>query len=373
VLQSYVFFINLSAILRYLCNVKRLLLAIAAIMALSTHTADACTSMIVSARASASGRPLLWKHRDSSGGMNFVGHTAATDSTHAFSALYNGGDSLMLDAWAGVNDAGFAIMNTASYNLAPDTARLRDREGAVMSMALRICTTAEDFAALLDSLPRPMGVQANFGVIDAHGGAACFETDDNGYTRFDAADAPCGVLIRTNFSVSGEEGAGMGYIRYANAEYLASDAIKAGKVTPELLTERLSRSFYHSLLKKDCAADTACLWAVDQDFIPRRSSVASVVVEGCTPGRPDDTPVMWTVIGYPPAGHVIPATATDVPDELRPTRPGFTCPAAVANDALTQKIFPIKEGSGQRYIDMNALRAINAAQHRLSMKAYHTR
>lgn len=339
---------------------------LAAICAAACMPAGACTSMIVSARASASGRPLLWKHRDSSGDMNFVEHTAATDSTRAFSALYNGGDSLLLDAWAGVNDAGFAIMNTASYNLAPDTAALRDREGAVMAMALRSCATVADFEHLLATLPRPMGVQANFGVIDSQGGAAYFETHDHGYTRFDADSTATGVLIRSNYSYSGTPDAGMGYIRHENARHLAAEAIAAGSVTPELLTEGLSRSFYHSLLGTDCAADTTVRWVVDQDFIPRRSSVASVVVEG---GAPEEA-VMWTIVGYPPCGHVVPATATHVPDELRPTLPGFTSPAAEANARLMRLAFPIARGSGQRYIDMQALRPIMAEQHRASLEAY---
>ena len=325
--------------------------------------------MIVGAQASASGRPLLWKHRDSSGDMNFVEHTAATDTTHAFSALYNGGDSLLTQAWAGVNDAGFAIMNTASYNLAPDTARLRDREGIVMTLALRKCTDADDFARLLDTLPRPMGVQANFGVIDAHGGAAYFETHDHGYRRYDVNESPDGVLIRTNYSISGTDGMGMGYIRYLNAEHLAAEAIKERRVTPALLTEVLSRSFYHSLLGIDCSADTTVRWVVDQDFIPRHSSVASIVIEGTAPGG-EEEPRMWTVVGYPAAGHVVRATALHVPDELRPTMPGFTSPAAVENKKLMKRVFPIEAGSGQRYIDMDALRPIMISEHKKSMKAY---
>ena len=351
---------------------KRIFLAIAASLALCMPQSQACTSMIVSSRASASGRPLLWKHRDSSGGMNFVEHTAATDSTRGFSALYNGGDSLLLDAWTGVNDAGFAIMNTASYNLAPDTARLRDREGAVMALALRTCATVDDFERLLRTLPRPMGVQANFGVIDAAGGAAYFETDDHSFTRFDAEADPHGVLIRTNFSETGAEGKGMGYIRCANARYLAADAIESGTVTPQLLTEVLSRSFYHSLLERDCLADTAQRWLVDQDFIPRHSSVASVVIEGAAPDSGDEA-VMWTVIGYPPVGHVVAARAGHVPDELRPVRPGFTSPAAEEADSLMHIVFPIDVGSGQRYIDTRALRPIMERQHEISINNYNNK
>ena len=71
------------------------------------------------------------------------------------------------------------------------------------ALALGKCASVDDFAALLDSLPRPMGVRTNFGVIDAAGNGAYFETDDNGYTRFDLADTPDGVMIRTNYAYSG--------------------------------------------------------------------------------------------------------------------------------------------------------------------------
>lgn len=339
----------------------KLIPLIIATLAAAVPAADACTSMVVSARASATGRPLLWKHRDSSGDMNFVERTPASEGSFGFCALYNGGDSLLTDAWTGVNDAGFAIMNTASYNLAPDTAKLQDQEGVVMAMALRKCTTVDDFEKLLSELPRPMGVQANFGVTDAAGGAAYFETNDHSFVRYNADDAPSGVLIRSNFSMSGEPDQGMGYIRYRNACALADSAIREGVVSPQLLTETLSRSFYHSLLGRDFAADSTGRWVVDQDFIPRRSSVASVVIDGA---------VMWAVVGYPPVGHAVAATPQHVPEELRPIRPGFTSPAAEEADSLRRVVFPIEAGSGQHYVDMRALKPIMAEQHRRSLEAY---
>lgn len=134
----------------------------------------------------------------------------------------------------------------------------------------------------------------------------------------------------------------MGYIRYAAAEHLAAEAISKGNITPRLLTEKLSRSFYHSLLSHDFENDT-CRYVVDQDFIPRRSSVASVVIEGCEAGRPLSEATMWTVIGYPPAGHVVAATASYVPDELRPTLPGHTSRAAIENESLRKRYSQLKQ------------------------------
>ena len=60
-------------------------------------------------------------------------------------------------------------------------------------------------------------VAANFGVIDAMGGAAYFETDARGFRRFDAAGAKGGFLVRSNYSHSGRKGAGTGVRREARA------------------------------------------------------------------------------------------------------------------------------------------------------------
>ena len=82
---------------------------------------------------------------------------------------------------------GFAIMNSASYNLnLQDTSKLKDNEGFVMKKALQSCATLQDFEALLKSLPKPMGVNANFGVIDANGGAAYYETSNYTFIKFNA-------------------------------------------------------------------------------------------------------------------------------------------------------------------------------------------
>ncbi|MDE7125466.1 MAG: hypothetical protein K2O12_03170, partial [Muribaculaceae bacterium] len=246
-------------------------------------SADGCTSAIIGADRTMDGRILMWKHRDTGTEHNFVERIAATDSTLAFVALFNGGDSLLLEAWTGMNEAGFAIMNTASYNLAPDTAVLKDREGIVMRRALEKCRSISDFENLLDSIAKPMGVQANFGVIDASGDGAYYETDDYTYRKFSLADTPSHVLLRTNYSVCGNDTDGFGYIRCANAEKLLEPYIATSTVTPEVFTENLSRSFWHSLLERDFASGSD-RWVVDQDFIPRHSSAASIVIEGIHDG-----------------------------------------------------------------------------------------
>lgn len=333
-----------------------------------TAVAFACTSAIVSAGASKSGRPLLWKHRDTGTENNFVARVEALDSSRLdYVALFNAGDSLLAEAWIGVNEVGFAVMNTASYNLSPDTAIYKDQEGRVMSEALSRCRTLRDFEQLLDSMPKPRGVQANFGVIDASGAGAYYETDDYFYRKYPLEEAESGVLIRTNYSHSGVKDAGFGYIRECNAEQLLAPYIKRRNIEPAVFTEVLSRSFYHSLIGRDMSDETT--WVVDQDFIPRYSSSASIVIEGAKSGDSNDKPIMWTVIGYPPCSYVLPVTVDSVPDELLPNADWHSvlCDSVVARK---REVFSITRGSGRHYINMPMLQKYTEKNKKKSLENY---
>lgn len=330
----------------------------------------ACTSAIVAAKASPYGRPMLWKHRDTSTIDNKVEYVAPANGDHGYVALFNAKDRKLSEAWTGFNDVGFAIMNTASYNLKDDKvpASKMDREGYVMTIALRTCRTVDDFEQLLRTLPRPMGIEANFGVIDATGEGALFEANNHSYKRFNLSDAPDGLIIRTNYSHSGRKGEGYGFIREQNAEDILRPYAKKGEITPELLTETASRSYWHSLKQKDYAADTAATgrWVVDQDFIPRYKSTATIVIEGCrplenaslaTPAFVEKQYIMWTGLGFPPCAEIVPVwcSAGGVDEELRGTGPSGHSPMGDRIKARRAEVFPIKRGSGDRYIDMTRL------------------
>lgn len=329
--------------------------------------ADACTSAIVAAKASPYGRPMLWKHRDTSTIDNKVEYVAAKNGDHAYVALFNAADRRLAEAWTGFNDAGFAIMNTASYNIKDDnvSSKKMDREGFVMTIALRTCTTVDDFEQLLRSLPRPMGVEANFGVIDASGDGAFFETNNHSFRRFNLSDAPDGLLIRTNYSHSGRPDEGFGFIREKNAEDILRPYAAKGAITPELLTETASRSFWHSLKNTDFASpDFKGKWVVDQDFIPRFKSTATIVIEGCLPTDGKVSPkfvadqyIMWTGLGYPPCAEIVPVrcAADGVDPDLRGTGPGGHSPMGDKVKARRAEVFPIHKGSGEHYIDMTRL------------------
>lgn len=149
--------------------------------ALAPLCARPCTSAIISGSLTPDGKPILWKNRDTSASDNKVEYMAPQHPGElAYVALFNSSDTRCEQAWIGVNECGFAVMNTASYNLKADDvpASDMDREGYVMAHALRHCRTVDDFADLLENLPKPLGVEANFGVVDAEGNGAYFECDN---------------------------------------------------------------------------------------------------------------------------------------------------------------------------------------------------
>lgn len=135
----------------------------------------ACTSIIITGKATPDGRPLMWKHRDTGAPYNHIRFFAGDG--YKFIGLVNSDDPDGA-VWTGTNETGFSIMNTASYNLKDDDVEEMDHEGLVMRRALEVCASLADFEHFLDTLSRPMRVEANFGVIDAKGGAAYYETNN---------------------------------------------------------------------------------------------------------------------------------------------------------------------------------------------------
>lgn len=342
-------------------------LAILCFVSIGISEGVACTSAIIGADKNPYGRPLLWKNRDTSTSDNKIEYIPGDGNEYSYVALYNSKDSLLQEAWMGMNEMGFAVMNTASYNIKDDNIpeKEMDKEGLVMTKALKRCKTVDDFAVLLDTIQKPMGVEANFGVIDAYGNGAYFETNNDSYNRFNLEDSPDHILVRTNYSHSGRDNEGYGFIREANANYLLAPYIKENTVAPEVLTEVLSRSFYHDFLKKDYSRNEG-KWVIDQDFIPRFTSTATIVIEGCEPLKegeeisPDfikDQYIMWTGLGYPPCSEIYPVYCSA--EGVNPVLSGNpeTGRSSQCDTVLKRKaeVFPFTKGNGNKYMDMSKL------------------
>lgn len=96
--------------------IKHLFLIWGLLAALTAEPVLACTSAVVSGKVTPDGRPLLWKNRDTDYLRNHVAYIKG--EKYNFIADVNSDNFPDLkEAWVGTNSAGFALMNTQSYNL----------------------------------------------------------------------------------------------------------------------------------------------------------------------------------------------------------------------------------------------------------------
>ena len=317
-----------------------------------------CTSAVVSGRATDDGRPLLWKHRDTGDAENKL--VFAEGSKYDFVGVANRSDTLSLQIWMGSNEVGFAIMNTASYNLnngqvcdVPD-----DQEGLFMRAVLEVCADLDEFEAFMDSSVGTWGLAANFGVIDAKGGAAYYEKGYYDYTKYDVTDtetAPEGYLIRTNFSMSGAEDQGYGFIRHGITRELFSEQ---KSISVDFILQAATRNLKHGLLKKDLRfgplprdkSDEQ--YVLFQDYVVRTSSASTLLIQGVLPSEDPQLTTLWTVLGWQPVTLVTPVwvkSAAFLPD-LVVSKNGAPAPINAAAMELKRSCFPIKRGNGQDYL-----------------------
>ena len=261
-----------------------------------TVPSHACTSVIISGKMRADGRPVMMKHRDT-GQLNnkmewFQGEK------YAFVALVNSDWKTKptvktsirgAEAWSGTNSAGFCIMNTATYDLKDDDVpdSQMDREGAVMYRALEICRNLADFEMFLDTLKRPIGVETNFGVIDAEGGAAYYEVNNHSWVKFDVNKDREGYRVVTNFTRTGRVEDRKGVDRFEKAGLFMEKSIDAWSecIPHKKLINGISRSGKPIL---------------------RNITSAVVVFEGVKPGDDPIKTVMWTALGWPATTVYVP-------------------------------------------------------------------
>ena len=330
-------------------------------MVCTVAPAWACSSAVISGKVTPDGRPLLWKNRETGHLRNHMAYVKG--EKYDFVANVNSDNFPKLkEAWVGSNTAGFALMNTQSYNLELGDIADDDRgpkNGEVIYRALEICATVEDFCHFLDTISKPSGIEANFGVIDAQGGAAMFEVDGNSYKMFDANDpdvAPHGYVARTNFSNGGELNKGYGYVRFLEVDRVLSKACAMGGITPQLIFNDIARSFRNNILDIDLRSGDfnypkTSGWFTDQDFIPRNNTSCSIVVQGVKKGENPELTILWTILGYPPAGVAVPLWVKDnLPAMMSYDKEKEAAPLSAASLKLAdEKVFHFKQGGGTKH------------------------
>lgn len=343
---------------------KKLMLALItlAFLMVGVQPSKACTSVIVSGRVTKDGRPIIFKHRDSGKLQNMT--LLVQGPKYRYLGVVNAGDTTPVEVWGGHNEAGFAIINTAAYNLngnGGDT----DGDGILIRKALGLCATLADFERLIDTVKKPMDVNSNFAVLDAQGGCAYYETGNYSFVKFDANDtlvAPDGYLMRTNFGTTGNHKLDQGVERYAAITDFMTVACNEGHLDHEYLVTHIPRYLTHGVTKTniydhmpETESDTKYFPFVD--YTTRYYTASVVLVQGV---RPDESPlntVSWTIMGWPLTAVAIPLVIT----------PSGKLPALVTDDGtghswlcekaleLKSRAFSLKRGNTKSYCNIAVL------------------
>jgi len=357
---------------------KKLIITLLAGILLPSFHAEACTSVIVSGKVSPDGRPYIFKNRDTGDTDNLV--ISKKGERYRFIAIVSARDTLARGAWSGHNEAGFAIINTAAYNLNGKPQRPepgirqqqpKENDASIMSKALALCATLEDFEHLLDSLKAlgSLHTNSNYGVLDANGGVAYYETGNRGYVKYDANDplqAPYGYLVRTNHGMSGDRSMDKGIERYLAISDYTSRASFAGQLDFEDVIRRVTRYLTHGLTRQNLydfepADDSQPVFFPFRDFIPRYQTASAHLIQGVKTGESPRLTVSWIIPGSTLTTVAIPVWIAE-PDVLPTVITRNKDGRATLVDAgfmLKRQLFPLERGNGADYI--NLARLINHA------------
>lgn len=290
-----------------------------ALLGLWMAPSSACTSVVVSGRVTPDGRPLLLKNRDTHDQNNHV--VKVKGEKYTFLAVASDRDRDVKSIWQGHNSAGFAIANTAAYNMNGKGGHGDEQDGRIMRRALEICASAKDFELMLDTMRQAEHLRANsnFAVIDAQCAAAYYETGDKGYVSYDANDptvAPYGYLVRTNFAFSGDRSLDQGTERYLAAADFMQTAAFMQRLDGNYILQQLPRYLHHGLTRVNLwnqePASLAATTIVNfEDFIPRYFSASTTLIKGVRKGEDPMLTVSYTIVGNPLTAPVIPLLISD--------------------------------------------------------------
>ncbi len=278
---------------------------------------EECTVGVAVTRATKDGRPLLWKNRDTSHSRNAV--YLFRSGRFPFLGILNAGDTTQV--WMGVNMAGFAIMNAEAKDV---EGTCFDAEGFLMKRALSQCATVADFESLLvQTNASGRAVTSNFGVIDAKGHGAFFETGNHSFTRFGATDpalAPEGFLVRANFAFTGTKH-GYGFQRYGRAFRLFARAVRERQLNAAYVSQMVSRDIFP---EGQTGGEARSFSVASQKIDTRRTinryrTASAGIFQGVRKKENPCLTTFWVNLGEPVCGISVPlwVASGSVPAALR--------------------------------------------------------
>jgi hypothetical protein len=250
----------------------------------------------------------------------------------------------------GVNEKGLCVENSVVKDM-PRGGKPGLGNGPFMRHALETCGTVREFEDLLKRTNETgRSTQANFGVIDAAGGAVIFEAGHASFAKFDAADpetAPLGYVVRSNFTMTGtgdaklQDGGDLADVysgeRYLRADALFRTAARDGRLDHRYVLRQCSRDLADAQGRPLPGSVNGCPGplppAVDTAAtLSRRTTVSVGVFHGVRPGEDPRLTTMWVMLGEPAFAVAVPCwvRAGSVSPVLQGDRLSPLCSAAVA-------------------------------------------
>ena len=327
---------------------------------------EECTIGVASGRATADGRPLLWKNRDTGAdSRNIV--ELRRGKRFSFLGLVNPGSS---NVWAGVNEAGLALVNAQSADLGEKGVK-GPGNGFFLAMALGTCADLGELRDLLEKTNRTgRSTHTSFGAIDARGGAGIFEVKGRSFVFFNARDrkeAPGGWIVRTNFAFTGDGKRGGGMARYSRARFLWGKLHRRGELGPEKVLRICARDLASPEGKPyplpfSQPDDRLPPFSVETfSTIDRFTTRASVVFAGVKKGERPERTTMWCVVGEPVFSVAVPlwVAGGNPPSPLVGKR---TSPLLRVERAMKKLLYVrlFRQGKMRSYLDTRPLPAILA-------------
>jgi len=260
-----------------------------------------CTIGIIRGDLTESGRPMIWKTRDSS---NTVNYPVYNDSgLYPFIGLTH--DVNPEQTWAGVNTAGFALLNALSLDLEGPSGL---ENGYLITHALKNFATLAEFEVYLDvTSSAERRINGNFAAIDALGNGAMYEIANVNYYKYDVNTSENGYIIRTNFSLAGEGTNGVE--RYARSQVIIDNLVSSGALTVQNIIDKHFRDFSDAEgnpLEIPYEGSTSGHFGYIRINVSicNHISTSSQLIVGIN--SPEQTPVMWTLAGFPAVTPAIP-------------------------------------------------------------------
>jgi len=285
---------------------------------------DACTIAVIFGYATPDGRPVLWKNRDVS---NWRQEFRYYDlEPYSFIAVNYPMIEYDDEAYGGVNEVGFAIMDGNALNF-PDSSGYDD-DGIIMYHALQTCETVNDFLAYMDTTAtfgrsRP----AIYGVFDAYGNAGMLEVSMYENFWYGADSTTDGIMVRANFAYSGGEYYPSLQHRHDRALELIQNAVAGDSLSPYYILDIVARDLTTELLDPYPLPydgyyvyqhDT--LWNAIRDHyaINREISQSGFAAHGVMEEENPLLSTIWAVCGEPTMTPALPlwVAAESVPDVL---------------------------------------------------------